>query len=555
MSDILSALNTNGSGLNISALAKDLASAEITPRKDIIERKMEDMDVSVSALGEARLKMQELQDALGVITRDPLLQTKSSNAGVNAIVSDATKVSAGTESVNVVALAREQVLEFKGFPSETATVQGGTVTIDFGVWTADEPPVFYAGDRPGFDMTVPDGGTLQDLAAQFDGIAGVTASIIDIGDGTFSLGILSDTGGQNGMRFTVTPTGAAADYALSELDTTTDIADHQIRAASDAVIEYNGITVFRESNQVDDLIDGVELELLDVTGSAASITTEVDTDDIFARAEVLIAKVNETLEWLDDQTSRGVIEGTEPGALAGETSIEGIKNSIRSFLRSEIEGFGDGPSYLSNFGISMQRDGTLAMEEDELGNVILEKIIAEDPMSLAALFESQTTASNSSVTVAGRPPGDTDSGSYKFTRDPATGDAYLGTTKLTSLFPGVGVTFYLAATGPMSGVSLTVPDGLDEFDVNYGRNFTSKLMERIDDALASENALSTRETELQASLAESQEDLDDLDAKYATVETRYLAKFTAMEQMVTQLNSTGSYIQALLDAEQAAARG
>ena len=555
MSDILTSLNTNGSGLNISALAKDLAGAEITPRKQIVEKRMSDTDVSISALAEARLMLQDLNSSLDVITRDPLLQTKSSSSGLNAVVADATKVAAGSESINVAALAREQVLEFKGFPSENATVQGGTVTIDFGVWTAEEPPVFYPGERPGFDMTVPEGGTLQDLAQQFDGIAGVTASVIDVGDGTFTLGILSDTGGQSGMRFTVNATGAAADFALSELDTSTDIETHQIRAASDAVLEYNGITVFRPTNQVDDLIDGVELELLDVTGGPASVTTSVDAEDLFARAEVFIAKVNETLEWLDDQTSRGVIEGTEAGALAGETSIEGIKNSLRSFLRSEIEGFGEGSTFLSNFGISMQRDGTLAFEEDDLGNKKIDEIIANDPMSLAALFESQVSSNNSQVVVAGRPPSDSTSGTYQFTRDPDTGTAYLGTTEVVSLFPGDGVTFYIVPSGPMSGLSLTVPDGTDEFELTYGRNFTSSLMERIEDALDSENALSVREVELEKSQVTNEEELERLDEKYATVEARYLTKFTAMEQMVTQLNSTGSYIEALLDAEQAAARG
>lgn len=555
MSDILTSLNTNGSGLNISALAKDLAGAEITPRKQIVEKRMSDTDVSISALAEARLMLQDLNSSLDVITRDPLLQTKSSSSGLNAVVADATKVAAGSESINVVALAREQVLEFKGFPSENATVQGGTVTIDFGVWTAEEPPVFYPGERPGFDMTVPEGGTLQDLAQQFDGIAGVTASVIDVGDGTFTLGILSDTGGQSGMRFTVNATGAAADFALSELDTSTDIETHQIRAASDAVLEYNGITVFRPTNQVDDLIDGVELELLDVTGGPASVTTSVDAEDLFARAEVFIAKVNETLEWLDDQTSRGVIEGTEAGALAGETSIEGIKNSLRSFLRSEIEGFGEGSTFLSNFGISMQRDGTLAFEEDDLGNKKIDEIIANDPMSLAALFESQVTTDNSQVVVAGRPPSDSTSGTYQFSRDPDTGTAYLGTTEVVSLFPGDGVTFYIVPSGPMSGLSLTVPDGTDEFELTYGRNFTSSLMERIEDALDSENALSVREVELEKSQVTNEEELERLDEKYATVEARYLTKFTAMEQMVTQLNSTGSYIEALLDAEQAAANG
>lgn len=549
MSDILSALNTNGSGLNISGLAKDLASAEVTPRKKILQDKINDMDVSVSALGEARSMMKDLLSSLTVITRDPLLQTTSSSSGISASISDPSKVVAGTESVNVVALAKEQVLEFKGFTSETAVVQGGTITVDFGVWTAEEPPVFYAGERPGFDMLVPEGATLQDLAEQFDNISGVQASIIDIGDGTFTLGILSATGGQNGMRFTVNATGAAADIALTDMDTTATIETHQIRGASDAVLEYNGITVFRPSNSVDDLIDGVELELKDVTGAAATLTTAVDADDALARVQVLVAKVNETLEFLDEQTKRGVIEGGEPGALAGETSIEGIKNSIRSFLRTSIEGFGDKSLHLSDFGVSMQRNGMLKLDED-----VFDKVMAEDPMKLAALFENQVSASNGTVTVAGRPPFGTNTGTYAFSRDPVTGIAHLGTTELTSLFPGVGVTFYLAASGPMSGVSVTVPDGLDSFDVSFGRNFTDMLMERINTALNSDNALSSREAELQRNMASNEEEIAELDEKLISLEARYNKKFTAMEQMVTQLNGTGQYITNLINAWAAEAK-
>jgi flagellar hook-associated protein 2 len=555
MSDILSSLNKNGSGLNISELAKNLASAEIAPRKKIVEDRQSKTDVSISALAEARSKLVELNSALGVITRDPMLQTKSSNAGLEAVVADRSKVSAGTDTINVVALAREQVLEFKGFSSDSATVQGGTITIDFGVWTAEEPPVFHAGSRPGFDMVVPEGGTLKDLAQQFDGISGVTASIIDIGDGTYTLGILSDTGGQSGMRFTVNATGAAADAALADLDTTTGIADHQVRAASDAVMEYNGIQVFRATNRVTDLIEGVELNLKAPTGGAASVTTDVDADDIFARAEVLVAKVNETLEWFEEQTTKGVIEGTEAGKLAGESSIEGIKNSLRSYLRSAVEGFGDGNGYLAEFGITMQRNGRLDFDKDKQKNIIAKDMIAKDPLRFAALFESKVSVEAPGVVVAGRPTASAESGVFEFKRDPSTGEATLGTTPLTSLFPGDGVTFFIVPSGPMSGLSLTVPDGTDDFTLTYGRNFTSGLIERINGLMASDNALSTREAELEASVKVNTEEVEELDAKYKTLESRYLARFTAMEQMVTQLNSTGSYIEALLDAQAAAAKG
>lgn len=549
MSDILAALNTNGSGLDISALSKSLANAEIAPRRQIVEKRVDGIEVSISAMGEARATLEDLQSSLRVITDDPLMQTTSSNSGITATVSDSTKVEPGTQNVNVLALAREQVLQFQGYSGKDDSVQGGTITVEFGVWTVDEPPVFYdGGDRPSFDMLVPEGGTLQDLATQFDSISGVEASIIDVGDGTFTLGVLSATGAKNGMRFTVTATGPAADVDLTSFDTTATIETNQVRGASDAVLEYNGISVFRSSNSIDDLIDGVTLKLNDVTGTSAVLTTEIEYEEALARMQILVSKVNETLTFLTEQTSRGVIDDAEPGALVGETSIEAVLSGIRSMMRSEIKGFGDKTYYMSDFGISVQRSGQLELDETKFNSVM-----DSDPESIMALFESQTAADNSSVTIAGSPPTKAETSDYSFTRDPVTGDAYLGTTKLDELFPGDGVTFFLATSGPMSGISLTVPDGLDAFEVSFGRSLGSSLLGRITDILSGGGTMSNRENDLKSSLSSNELELEKLDTKYEGVESRYIAKFTAMELMVTQLNNTGSYIEALLDAQAAAA--
>ena len=770
MSEILSALNTNGSGLNITNLAKNLAKAETEPRRQIVEGRIEDIEVSISAMAEARAVLEDLQNSLHVISKDSLIQTSTTSSAITATVTDASKVETGSTNVGVVALAKEQVLQFQGFTGEDAVVQAGTVNISFGVWTADEPPVFYEGDRTAVSLTVAEGTTLKELAAQFDEINGVEASIINVGDGTYTLGILSDTGGASGLNFTVTPASAGpssmnsvagltagdsltdtqiaagtslditgpagsttitttagmsakdladqinattastgvdatavtnaklsgltaatdlsfsingasignvtiadpadltglrdainaqtgltgvtagfganngeiiltdsagndigltgfdtsindtgltieslnadgtgtglaatlqdttgptnsafvtgqvsmsssdsfsvndsttgqtsffgsatntaaadspsnADIALSSFDLTGTITDHQVRAASDAVLEYNGIQVFRSSNEIDDLIDGVTLQLNDATPGDVAITTEIEYDEALARAQVLVGKINETMEFLNKQTTRGVLEGTEPGDLAGEATIEAVKNGIRSMLRTGIEGFGGETYYLSDFGISQKVDGTLELDEN-----VFEDVMLEAPEKVMALFESTTTASDPTVVVAGSPPRDTPTGTYAFHRDPVTGEAYLGGTELTSLFPGVGVTFYIAASGEMSGTSLTVPDGVNDFEITYGRSFADTMLGRIRTSLSNGNAIDTRENALQNELTENEEEIDKLEDKYSTIETRYITKFTAMETMITQLNNTGSYITNLLNAWEAEAK-
>ncbi|MYM53730.1 flagellar filament capping protein FliD [Thalassovita mangrovi] len=765
MSDLLSALNTNGSGLNITELASSLAKAETEPRREIVEGRIEDIEVSISAMAEARAVLEDLENSMKVITNESLIQTNSASSAITATVTDASKVETGSTNISVVALAKEQVLQFQGFSGEDAVVQAGTINIDFGVWTTDDPPVFYAGDRPQVNMNVAEGTTLRELVTQFDNIDGIEASIIDVGDGTFTMGILSETGGANGLNFTVVPatsgtsslstvagltagdsltdtqiaagtslditgpSGAAtitttagmsakdlaaainantattgvdatavtnaklsgltaatdvsfslngtaigpvtiadttdltglrdainaqtgltgisaafgdtngeiiltdsagndieltgfdtsvddtgltieslnadgtatgltatlldttgpvnsafvtgqvqmtsttgsfsvadsvtgstsffsaasnasteeavtgADINLSAFDLTGTIADHQVRGASDAVVEYNGITVYRSSNEINDLIDGVTLELNDVTGGDVAITTEIEYEEALARAQVLVAKINETMEFLNEKTSRGILDGAEPGDLAGESTIEAVKSGIRSMLRTGITGFGNETYYLSDFGISQKLDGTLELDEDAF-----EKVMTESPEKVMALFESQTVASDPSITIAGSPPSGADTMTQSFRRDPVTGAAYLGQTELTSLFPGVGMTFYLAASGEMSGISLTVPDDVNAFDVTHGRSWSDTLLGRIQDALSGSNAMASRETALQSDLTSNEEELDVLDTKYGTIEARYLERFTAMETMITQLNNTGDYITSLLDA-------
>ena len=50
--DYISALNQNGSGLNITQIVDSLVEAETTPEKERINKKIEENNASISAFGE-----------------------------------------------------------------------------------------------------------------------------------------------------------------------------------------------------------------------------------------------------------------------------------------------------------------------------------------------------------------------------------------------------------------------------------------------------------------------------------------------------------------------
>ena len=65
---------------------------------------------------------------------------------------------------------------------------------------------------------------MNTVANTLNGVDGVSANIINKGDGTYSLLIRSDTGLNNALRLTVSET--SGDAGLSTFNTTSDNASH-----------------------------------------------------------------------------------------------------------------------------------------------------------------------------------------------------------------------------------------------------------------------------------------------------------------------------------------
>ena len=68
MVDILSTLNKNGSGLNLSDLTTSLVAAEIQPRQKAEQKKRDSATLSISTLGQVRAQFQGVQTALAALT-------------------------------------------------------------------------------------------------------------------------------------------------------------------------------------------------------------------------------------------------------------------------------------------------------------------------------------------------------------------------------------------------------------------------------------------------------------------------------------------------------
>jgi flagellar hook-associated protein 2 len=365
----------------------------------------------------------------------------------------------------------------------------------------------------------------------------MAARVLDKGDGTFSLGVVSETGAASAFRFTVNETVAG----LAAFDTTTNIEAVQIQGAQDAVITVDGIPTFRKTNRIDDLIPGATLEITAPEGTQTTITFARDMETARLNMAALVEQVNSTRKLLNDLSARGV-NGAEAGALAGDRLIEKLKSELSSLLSAPIEGFGGTSRRLSDFGVATNRDGSLRLD-----NRRFEAAFQADPAGFDMIFADRLSASDPRVTVEGVLGSATRGGSFAFARDAATQAATLNGESMFRIPLPDGRQQYMLFGGTLAGIIVKTPEDVTATDVRFGKSFLSSLEGMLNAALASgTNSIGERERQLNTRVTEATDRLTALDARAGVLEKRFLQRFTAMETAIAGLRSTGAYLTNLV---------
>jgi flagellar hook-associated protein 2 len=537
--DILSSLNKNGSGLNLRELTSTLVAAEIEPLKARQTTRSEAAQLSISALGQVRSQFGALNSAVATLRENPVLAARSGNAGVGVTITDPSKIANSVTSIEVEQLATRQVLEFGGYTSADALVGAGSLQVEVGVWFEDVngDPAFALNPASTVNtLNIPSGVTLTMLAETLDALPGLAARVLDKGDGTFSLGIVSEPGAGSALRFTVTQTAPG----LSAFDTTTTNAARQIQAAQDAVLLVDGIAVSRPSNVIDDVIPGATL---DITAPAGTVTTVSFTRDIETarlNMQALVEQVNNTRKLLNELSARGAGEA-KAGALAGDRLIEKLKTDLTNLLAAPINGFG-AAKRLSDFGVTTNRDGSLRLD-----NLRFERAFDADPAAFDMVFADRFSASAPGVEVTGTLGAAARGGNLAFVQNTTTGEATLNGESMLGLSLPDGRRQYLLFGGDYAGMTVTVPATLEATEVSYGKSFLTSLETMLDAALSGgANSLGEREDQLTSRVTEATDELTALDTRAALLERRYLMRFTAMETAIAGLKSTGNYLTNLV---------
>ena len=370
--DYINALGA-GASFDTKSIVEARVQAERTSAESQIQRKLAASESKISGLGNAVSILDILKQGAELLNDARDFNTLDvQNTSQGAVVATATNnARAGTNSIAVTSLAKEQRTISAGFDTDTGALNnGGSVSIDITVNGATET------------LSLEDVNLTSVATAINDAGLGVSAEIINTGtgSGSYRLQLVGEEGSSN--AFTI-----SSDFAGLTFNT--------IQSASDAELNVNGVDFVRSTNQISDIIQGVSLSLTGTTDQTATIAINRDTSQAKENILGFVAMYNEaTTEF------KTLTDSESDGPLRGDTIFRSIVTELRSIMISESSSPGENITSLSSMGISIDRYGQLVFDEAKL-DVALNDSYDDVIKIFSANINDQSRFNNNPAGIAG----------------------------------------------------------------------------------------------------------------------------------------------------------
>ena len=547
--DYLSALNA-GSGLNVTQIVDALVDAERVPKQKQIDEAKETATVKISALGSLKNELSVFQTNANALDGQIGLSLSSSTSNVSLSRTDSSLASEFSHTINVTSISTAQVLNFNngglGFTSTTADIGVDELSLRFGSWSGSS---FTTNSDYSSATTLNFAAGSRSLTDVRDAInnaeIGVTASIIEVSDGNYSLMVKSLEGANQALRVKSHLGGVENNVLKYNPGNVASLADSatQVVTATNANFTIDGVAIERTSNTITDLFSGVTVELSDVSsadlGTDQLISSSYSETDALATLETVVSEINYLLSFLKEQSKPGN-NGEDGGPLHGDHFIRHTENKIKNLTSTAIVGYDDEEIYLSNFGVVTELDGTLSIDKTRFG-----EYFEANPEHFAAVTTSMIRTGDAGVTGSATTDLFTP-GVYAFSLNGATAtltDAN-GTTETMSA--GTDRYGYSSKGIGATGLLLDTTKTSVNTNVYMGRSILQELSKYIDDVLMLNGDIDEKIYRLEDDVDSLVEEQEALDLQIANQRSVYVQKFTAMETAVSSFKKTGEFLDNLI---------
>lgn len=354
-----------GTNIDVNGLVSKLMTVEQRP-VTLLDKKTASFQSQISAYGQVTSAMSTFQTAVQTLNKASTFQANSttvSDSTVFSATADTTAL-AGTYSLSIGHLAQAQTLMTTGQASSTTGLGNGATTLNFQFGTAGVPGSFGAVNS----VAIGANSTLQDISNAVNAAnIGVNATIVNDGSANpYRLVFTAATSGVSNSMSVATTDGALNFLNYDEVGAAGKSMT-ETAAAQDAALTVNGLAVSSTTNTVTGAIQGVTLNLTNKTTSAVSLTVSRDNTAIQTAVSGFVSSFNTLNNLVKSLTAYNAATKTG-GPLVGDAAMRTLQSELRNVL-STTRSTGS-LTTLSEVGISIQKDGSLALDSTKLTSAI-----------------------------------------------------------------------------------------------------------------------------------------------------------------------------------------
>lgn len=460
-SNIINSLG-GGSGLNSQSIVDQLVELERLPTEQRLDTRESKVEAQISGFGMLRSAVGEFESALEPLANADTFDAKQasiSDTSLMAVNSLNPEAVPGNYRIKIEQVAQSQSLSSGTYASMDSAVGEGSLTIRLGDWSADLAT--FTADTSATGATIEIDQSNNSLSGLRDAIndadIGVQASIVGE-EGSYQLLLTGPTGASREMEITANE-GATAGLSNFDFNETTQNFTQQ-QEGLDAILRVNGLQVTRNSNVIDDVIQGVEFEVFN-SSATEEISINVTEDKSLAEDSIrnFVDAYNAFYKEVQRLTSND--EGEDgKGSLNDDPLAGNVLRSVRSMLGNVVPGIESDFSSLATIGIRTKIDGTLEFADD--GGVTDFSVAMSDRFEeVRNLFVPNTSSTSADIDVTNF-GSRTQPGSYDVEITQEATKGYLNADPLAVAFPldttGKDYSFAIKVDGDQSA-TITLPAG------------------------------------------------------------------------------------------------
>ena len=539
------------SGLDTDAII-DAAVAQKTARADTIDAKVTANKTKISSYQTLQTLLQAVSDSMSNLASSTYSSVSTTTnafdekqayltasdgtdaTGVLAVAADADATAASYE-VTVTQLARAQkVASATQTSAKTALGLDGVMSIG-------------AADGTAVDITVTTGMTLNDLSTAINAktaTSGVTATVISTGTGSR---LVLSTSNTNQAITVATTSGDDVALGIGLTDSSGAFAS-QLQAAQPSIVTIDQQTITSDGNELDDVVPGLSISLLQTTTTGQTITLDVEAnyDDIKTAITGFITAYNSLRDFVTTNQTVGA-DGTVPddAVLFADSILRDAGRQLSAVLSgSPSSATGDVDS-LADLGVTLDANNHLDLSaESTLDNLLLTNL-----SSVASFFETSFTSDNAGLKLMKN----STTQSFDFSLDVTATDGVV-----TGVSVGGNSSLFTISGSLISGAKGTIYEGLSfalspattgSIAVKVDQGFANKITSLLNGfANTTNGTIQTQISSLETIDTDLSSKSDDIRTDAETYRAKLVTKYANMESELSAAQLLQAQIKAILGA-------